>query len=236
MRTLASKKFDALVAQIMRGVCIVDALREFLPPFSPEAVVAEISQLLKSYNVSRVTGDRYGGEWPRESFSRYGIMYELSAMTKSQLYGALLPLLNSTRIDLLDSPRLVSQLANLERKTARGGRDSIDHPQGQHDDLANVCAGLAAITIATSGYSLELLMRVNGEYDDQQAAQRFANEASRPTWGPDAPELSDWATAATVLRVGGDENPRIDGVKRYGDVFRYARGGGAGLSADLCGW
>jgi hypothetical protein len=131
----------------MRGVCIVDALREFVPPFSPEAVVAEISQLLKSYNVSRVTGDRYGGEWPRESFSRYGIMYELSAMTKSQLYGALLPLLNSTRIDLLDSPRLVSQLANLERKTARGGRDSIDHPQGQHDDLANVCAGLAAITI-----------------------------------------------------------------------------------------
>jgi hypothetical protein len=171
----------------MRGVCIVDALREFVPPFSPEAVVAEISQLLKSYNVSRVTGDRYGGEWPRESFSRYGIMYELSAMTKSQLYGALLPLLNSTRIDLLDSPRLVSQLANLERKTARGGRDSIDHPQGQHDDLANVCAGLAAITIATSGYSLELLMRVNGEYDDQQMAQRFANEASRPTWGPDAP-------------------------------------------------
>ena len=30
------------------------------------------------------------------------------------------------------------------------------------------------------------------------------------------PELSDWATAATVLRVGGDENPRIDGVRRNG--------------------
>src|SRR5271169_6113072 len=36
------------------------------------------------------------------------------------------------------NPRLVSQLFSLERKTARGGRDSTDHPQGQHDDLANV--------------------------------------------------------------------------------------------------
>jgi hypothetical protein len=106
---------------------------------------------------------------------------------KASLHGAPLPFLNSLRNDLVYNGRLVSQLANLERKTARGGRDSIDHPQGQHDDLANVCAGLAAITIATSGYSLELLMRVNGEYDDQQMAQRFANEASRPTWGPDAP-------------------------------------------------
>jgi hypothetical protein len=32
----------------------------------------------------------------------------------------------------------------LERRTARGGRDSIDHPPGQHDDLANAVAGLAS--------------------------------------------------------------------------------------------
>jgi hypothetical protein len=38
------------------------------------------------------------------------------------------------------------------------------------------------------------------------------------------PELSDWAMAATVLRVGGDENPRIDGVKRYGDEISTALG------------
>jgi hypothetical protein len=30
--------------------------------------------------------------------------------------------------------------------------------------------------------------------------------------------------AATVLRVGGDENPRIDGVKRYGDEISTALG------------
>jgi hypothetical protein len=114
-----------------RDVCIIDCLREFVPPFSPEFVVVELAQLLKSYNVSSVTGDRYGGEWPREAFARYGISYELSSLPKSGLYGALLPLLNSGRIDLLDNQRLVSQLTNLERRVARGGREAIDHPTGR---------------------------------------------------------------------------------------------------------
>jgi hypothetical protein len=33
------------------------------------------------------------------------------------------------------------QLRFLERRTARGGKDSIDHGPGQHDDLANSVAG-----------------------------------------------------------------------------------------------
>jgi hypothetical protein len=35
-------------------------------------------------------------------------------------------------------------LTQLERRTNRGGRDSIDHPPGggQHDDLANAVAGV----------------------------------------------------------------------------------------------
>ena len=39
----------------------------------------------------------------------------------------MLPLLNSQAVDLLDNERLVSQLVSLERRTTRGGRDSIDH-------------------------------------------------------------------------------------------------------------
>jgi hypothetical protein len=42
---------------------------------------------------------------------------------------------------LLDNPRLLTQIMNLERRTARGGRDSIDHAPGSHDDLANAVAG-----------------------------------------------------------------------------------------------
>jgi hypothetical protein len=36
---------------------------------------------------------------------------------------------------------LANQLCGLERRTARGGRDSIDHAPGAHDDLANCVAG-----------------------------------------------------------------------------------------------
>ena len=42
---------------------------------------------------------------------------------------------------LLDDDVLVKQIVSLERRTSRGGRDSIDHPPGQRDDLANAVAG-----------------------------------------------------------------------------------------------
>ena len=35
----------------------------------------------------------------------------------------------------------------LERRTSRGGRDSIDHPPSGHDDIANAIAGLAYVAI-----------------------------------------------------------------------------------------
>ena len=116
-------------------------LREAKPPFSPEAVVAEFAATLRSYRCSRVYGDRFGGEWPREMFRKYGIEYVVASKNKSEFYGALLPLINSRRCDLLDHPKMLGQLAGLERRTARGGRDSIDHAPNQHDDLINAAAG-----------------------------------------------------------------------------------------------
>ena len=62
---------------------------------------------------------------------------------KSDLFRDLLPLLNSGRIVLPKSERLVNQLYGLERRTARSGKDSIDHGPGGHDDLANSVAGCA---------------------------------------------------------------------------------------------
>jgi hypothetical protein len=123
------------------GIAVLDAIREFRPPFSPEAVVIEIAALLKSYKLSRVTGDRYGGEWPRERFRLSGITYDISERPKSDVYRDSLPLLNSGKIELLDHKRLASQLCGLERRTARGGRDSIDHGPGAHDDIANAALG-----------------------------------------------------------------------------------------------
>ena len=54
---------------------------------------------------------------------------------------------------LLDDRRLVVQLCGLERRTARGGRDSIYHRSGGHDDLANAVAGaLLAAARAPTGF------------------------------------------------------------------------------------
>jgi hypothetical protein len=125
-------------------VMIVDAVREVKPPFSPEQVTIEFAQLLKSYGVGKVISDKYGGEWPKELFSRHGIRFEQSARPKSDLYLELLSAINSRRVALLDNARLISQLVGLERRTARSGRDSIDHAPGAKDDVVNAVAGLCA--------------------------------------------------------------------------------------------
>ena len=121
---------------------ILDCLVERRAPFSPESVVAEFAGVLKSYGVRSVSGDRYAGEWPAEAFRRHAIEYLPSEVPKSGLYQGLLPLLTSGRAELLDEPRLITQLVGLERRTARGGRDSIDHAPNAHDDLANAVAGV----------------------------------------------------------------------------------------------
>jgi hypothetical protein len=123
----------------------IDAIRERRPPFSPADVVAEFALVLASYRISSVSGDRYGGEWPVERFREHGIAYHAAERSKSDIYTELLPTLNSGRIELLDHPRLAAQLLGLERRTARGGRDSIDHGPGAHDDIANAVAGVASL-------------------------------------------------------------------------------------------
>ncbi|MCJ2068591.1 hypothetical protein MKK75_07190 [Methylobacterium sp. J-030] len=139
---------------------VLDAVRERKAPFSPEAVVLEFSDLLKRYGLSTVVGDRYAGSWPRESFQRHGITYEPSEKPKSQIYIDLLPKLNSGEVELLDVPVLATQLITLERRTARGGRDSIDHAPGGHDDVANAAAGV-----------LVSLQKQPGDYDPDMWAR-----------------------------------------------------------------
>jgi hypothetical protein len=127
------------------NTAILDLLREVKPPFSPEAIAEEFSDVLKTYRITKVFSDAYAGDWPREQFRKHGINVELSANSRSELYLALLPLVNSRAVDLLDSDRLVNQLISLERRTARSGRDSVDHPSGSHDDVANAAAGALCV-------------------------------------------------------------------------------------------
>lgn len=111
----------------------------------PSSITREYAELLKSYGIRMVQGDRYAGSWPADEFAKHGITYRPSAAPKSDLYLNLLPALNSGRVELPPDDKLVNQLSALERRTARGGRDSIDHPPGGHDDRANAVAGLVAM-------------------------------------------------------------------------------------------
>jgi hypothetical protein len=129
------------IAHKSGNTAILDLVREVRPPFSPEATVVEFAECLRRYRISQVQGDRYAGEWPREQFRNNGVFYEVADRTKSDLYLELLPLINSRAVDLIEHDRLMTQLVGLERRTSRGGKDSIDHPRGGHDDLANAVAG-----------------------------------------------------------------------------------------------
>jgi hypothetical protein len=125
------------------NMTIVDVIREIHAPFDPESATEEFVGVLKSYQVASVTGDRYAGQWCQQAFQKRGITYIPCETPKSGLYVDLLPKLNSKTIRIPDDPRLVNQIAALERRTARGGRDSIDHPPSGHDDIANAVAGVA---------------------------------------------------------------------------------------------
>jgi hypothetical protein len=123
---------------------VIDVIREVRPPFNPVAVVDNFAALLKTYRISKVLGDHYGGEFVKEPFRRQGINYEVCKTPKSDLFRDLLPLLNSRHITLPQHNRLIAQIVGLERRVSRAGKDLIAHaPQGQ-DDLANAVAGCAA--------------------------------------------------------------------------------------------
>jgi hypothetical protein len=137
--------FDAFTMAIAHKegkTSVLDAIREVRPPFAPEGVVQEFCSLLRNYKIFAVRGDKYGGEWVTEQFRKCGVTHEASEKTKSQLYGELLPLINSRACALLDDQVLRRQLTSLERKTRMGGRgDVIDHVRGGRDDVANAVAG-----------------------------------------------------------------------------------------------
>jgi hypothetical protein len=105
--------------------------------------VRSYARVFKASGVPWVMGDRFGGDWVKERFTKAQVGYRAASKTKSDLYQHLLPLLYSGQIVLPNNRRLLNQICGLERKTRAGGRDSIDHgPQPNvHDDLSNCAAG-----------------------------------------------------------------------------------------------
>ncbi len=154
----------------------LDAIREVVPPFSPEGVVREFCDLCRQYRVFTVVGDRYGGEFCRSPFLLGGVRYDLSAKPKSDIYRDCLPLLNSGRVELLTHPKLLAQLTHLERRTSRGGRDLIDHPPSHaasaspnaHDDVANAVCGALLLAAQQAARRMQFTNMLTGQQIEQR--------------------------------------------------------------------
>lgn len=133
------------IAHREERVVVVDLLRRYRPPSNPYAIIGEMVEELKRYELNSVVGDNYSAEFVASAFEERGIHYIKSEKNKSALYLELLPRISASEIELLDEPVSVSQLAHLERRTRSGGKDIVDHPRGGRDDLANVIAGVADV-------------------------------------------------------------------------------------------
>ena len=154
-------------------IFVVDAIVERKPPFAPSETLKDFAKILKEYKVFKVVGDRYAGAFPAEAFSKAGVTFDATEHSKSNLYKAVLPLITSGRVQLLDKPRLRNQLLNLERR-ATGGREVIDHHRGAHDDVANCVSGLLVLlsekgvknhgTQLRSGHFIKLLWPSGDRY------------------------------------------------------------------------
>ncbi|WP_297780043.1 hypothetical protein [uncultured Roseovarius sp.] len=130
---IAHREGERLVVDLVRG-----------RRGNPAAITADYAETLKAYGISRVSGDRYAGQWVPTEFDRHGITYEPAPGTRSELYATFAPALNSGAVELPPCATLSKQLTSLERRTTRGGRDMIDHAPGAHDDRANAVAGVVA--------------------------------------------------------------------------------------------
>jgi hypothetical protein len=138
---------------ILSEKVVLACIKEWVPPFSPEQVCSESAQTLKGYGIHRVLSDRYSLGWTFEAFRRHSITLEYSDKSRSDLYRELLPLLSSGSVELLDNKKLRMQLLSLERRLSRGtGHETIDAPNGMHEDVANAVAG-ALVTCNARGVS-----------------------------------------------------------------------------------
>ena len=195
--TVGGDDFTLAVAHQENGRVVLDVARSFHPPFEggPSEIVRKCTETLSSYGLSIVTGDAYAASWVSDEFRKCGVTYHRSTHSKNEIYLESLPLFTSGAVELLDIPQLRTQLLLLERRPRAGGRDTIDHPRGAHDDLANSCAGALRLSskLAWSGRSAEATGRGQhlrsadvDPYPDPQSIpppRESSNQPVKDGWG-----------------------------------------------------
>lgn len=161
------------------AIAVLDAVMVADPPFSPEKECARFAEGLRAYGITSATADRFAAEFAVEAMGRHDIALFTSERSKSEIYVEFLPLLNSRQVELLDLPSLRSQLLGLERRTTRGGRDSIDHGPRGHDDVINAAPGACVEIMRPWARAGGVGQVVTGE---RETGAAFDPSDARPSW------------------------------------------------------
>lgn len=129
------------------GLLVLDRLYERRPPFKPQSAIEELCGMFAEFGLRDVHGDRYAPGFVTEAFGKCGVRYHPAKLTRSEVYLEVLPHFAAGRVELLDIPRLATQLASLHRRARPGGREEVNHPAagGSHDDAANAACGAFAM-------------------------------------------------------------------------------------------
>jgi hypothetical protein len=121
---------------------VADVVRGFRAPHDPASAVRDFASLAKEYRVTEIFGDAYAADWVSGAFAEAGVSYRRSALNRSALYLEGLPLFVRGLVKIPDHSILARELRLLERRTTRGGRDSVDHGTSGSDDHANALFGM----------------------------------------------------------------------------------------------
>jgi hypothetical protein len=141
-----------------KRMVVVDFIAERKPRFVPAQVVAEFAEVLRTYRITQVQGDKFAGGFHADEWARRGIKFLPCETTTSENYLAALPAFLAGRVRLLDNAVLRQQLASLERRALSTGRESVGHPavSGAHDDVATAVCGAVVQAARPGGYDASL--------------------------------------------------------------------------------
>lgn len=164
------------IAHNEKGRAVQDVSLEIKPTFSPgRVIVSDFAPVLRRYGIREVRGDNHARGWVEAALDAEGFKFVTSELSKSELYLELLQLTNSGLVELLDDATLRRQLLGLERYSVRSGHDSVDHPRGGRDDVANVCAG-ALCNVAGVGITKKPQLLLSGSNPAQAGGKTAMRE------------------------------------------------------------
>jgi hypothetical protein len=143
----------------------------------PRAAMREFVELAKQYRCSVIVGDNYSAEWVAGACREDGGEYQQSKLVRSELYLTGLPHFTRGIVSIPNLPPLLRELRLLERRTARSGKDTVDHGVGGSDDYANALFGALHLAASVPVFQEPPIVEVFvGEVVNP------VREAFRPAW------------------------------------------------------